>query len=122
MRNPLSKSTLAAAILSAFAFVGMPNEAEAQVDLPDANCGITLANNCLQFGDFSVYSLGLLSFYQKEFNLFQGSDFIYKPNEATVNIIDGAGTGTQAQGSGTAIDDPFRAMTGASGSGGAWSG
>lgn len=28
--------------------------------LPAANCGTTQANNCIQFGDFSVYSLGLL--------------------------------------------------------------
>jgi hypothetical protein len=92
----------------------MPNEAKAQVDLPDANCGTTLADNCLQFGDFSVYSLGLLSYYQQQFNLFQGFDFTYKPNEATVNVIDGAGQGTTVQGSNTAIDDPFRAMTGTS--------
>ena len=92
----------------------MPNEAKAQVDLPDANCGTTLADNCLQFGDFSVYSLGLLTYYQQQFNLFQGFDFTYKPNEATVNVIDGAGQGTTVQGSNTAIDDPFRAMTGTS--------
>lgn len=114
MRNPLSKTTLAAAVLSAFALSGMPNEAKAQVDLPTANCGITLADNCLQFGDFSVYSLGLLSFYQQQFNLFQGFDFTYKPNEAIVNVIDGAGQGTTVQGTNTAIDDPFRAMTGTS--------
>ena len=118
MRNPLSKATLAAAVLSAFAVGAMPNEAKAQtVNLPDANCGVTLANNCLQFGDFSVYSLGLLSYYQQQFNLFQGFDFTYKPNEATVTVIDGAGQGTSAQGTSTAIDDPFRAMTGSSGSG-----
>jgi len=114
MRKPLFKLTFAAAALSAFALGGMPNEAEAQINLPDANCGTTLANNCLEFGDFSVYSLGLLSFYQQQFNLFQGFDFTYKPNEAIVNVIDGAGQGTQAQGTGTVIDDPFRAMTGTS--------
>ena len=115
MRNPVSKLTLAAAaVLSAFALSGMPNEAKAQVNLPDANCGITLANNCLEFGDFSVYSLGLLSFYQTQFNLFSGFDFTYKPNEATVNVIDGAGQGTTLQGTNTLIDNPFRAMTGTS--------
>ena len=104
--------------MSAFALGGMPNEAKAQtVNLPTANCGLTLANNCLEFGDFQVYSLGLLSYYQKPsngFNLYQGFDFTYKPNEATINVIDGAGKGTQDQGTGTAIDDPFRAMTGTS--------
>jgi hypothetical protein len=115
MRNLLSKATFAAAALSAFALGGMPNEAKAQtVNLPDADCGTTLTDNCLEFGDFTVYSLGLLSYYQTQFSLFEGFDFTYKPNEAEVNVIDGAGQGTSTQGSGTAIDDPFRAMTGTS--------
>lgn len=29
--------------------------------LPIANCGFTQTNNCIQFGDFSVYSLALLA-------------------------------------------------------------
>src|SRR5512145_733388 len=82
VKKPLFKLTLAAAAVSALALGGMANEAKAQtVNLPTANCGLTLANNCLEFGDFQVYSLGLLSYYQKPsngFNLYQGFDFTYK--------------------------------------------
>ena len=83
----------------------IPSVAHAQVNLPTANCGVgSTANNCLVFDQFTVYSLGLLSDYQKNLGLYGGFDFTYKPNEALVTIIDGAGQGTPIQGAGTAID------------------
>lgn len=54
-------------LLSALAFaasIGWLGGAHADMQtftpLPAPNCGLTQTNNCIQFGDFSVYSLGLL--------------------------------------------------------------
>ena len=86
----------------------------AQVNLPAPNCG-PFGGNCLKFDDATVYSLGVLKYYQTQFGLNPGFDFTYKPNEAAVMVIDGAGQGIAAnQGAGKLIDDPFRAMTGGS--------
>lgn len=113
MKNSLWSVGIGAIFSLAMSSVALPGAAMAQVNLPTANCGFgSSANNCLIFGDFSVYSLGLLSDQQTSFNLFSGYDFTYKPNEALINIIDGAGQGTTLQGATKAIDDPFRAMTG----------
>lgn len=114
MKNSLWSLGIGTAFSLAVSSVGLPSTAFAQtINLPEANCGFgSSANNCLVFGDFSVYSLGLLSDQQKQFGLWNNYDFTYKPNEALINVIDGAGQGTTLQGLNTAIDDPFRAMTG----------
>lgn len=114
MKNSLWSVGIGTVFSLAMSAVAVPSVALGQtINLPTANCGYgSSANNCLVFGDFSVYSLGLLSDQQQKFGLWSGYDFTYKPNEALINVIDGAGTGTTLQGTGTAIDDPFRAMTG----------
>ncbi|MBL8397395.1 MAG: PEP-CTERM sorting domain-containing protein [Candidatus Accumulibacter sp.] len=56
------KITLCAATM-AYAFGGGVSTAvAAPVVLPTANCGTGIGNNCLQLGDFSVFSLALLNF------------------------------------------------------------
>lgn len=113
MKTMLRLAGSAAAALSIWA--GVPAAAHAQVvNLPTANCGVaSLANNCLIFDDFTVMSMSYLGDIQKNFPpLYTGFNFTYKPNQAVVNVLDGPGQGTAAQGAGTSIDDPFRAMTG----------
>lgn len=116
MRKNLLPSALMAGFvgLSSYGLIpgGVVSVAQAE-DLPTANCGIDVDNNCLVFDDFTVYSLSLLQHYQTNtFNLYDGYDFVYKPNEATVLITETDGNGTAIQGTGTNIDDPWRALTG----------
>jgi hypothetical protein len=104
------------AIAFGFALAGAPlATVAASINLPPPNCGVGAGTNCLVFDDATVYSLGLLSYFQTKFGTNAGFDFTYKPNEATVTVIDGAGQGTKFQGTGTAIDDPFRGMNSSQG-------
>lgn len=57
----LLRNILTAGVFSA-AMVGAVPTASALVSLPSPDCGTGATNNCLQFGDFSVYSLALLNF------------------------------------------------------------
>lgn len=93
--------------------------ASAAASLPTANCGLGPTNNCLLFGDFTVYSLPLLQAYQGSatfplYSSLQGYDLVAKPNEALVDVISTNAQGTALQGSGKSIDDPYDARTGSS--------
>jgi len=96
----------------------VPLQSAKAVDLPTGTCGLGSGDVCLTFDDFDVYSLSFLQELQTAtYDPVTGGalasfDFVAKPNEATVLITDTDGNGTAAQGSGTNIDDPFRAMTG----------
>ena len=90
--------------------------------LPAADCGLGPTNNCLVFGDFTVYSLPLLQEYKSSntyplYGPLQPYDLVIKPNESTVDIISTNAQGTAAQGTGKLIDDPYDARTGGSGTG-----
>lgn len=96
----------------------VPIQSAKAVDLPTGSCGLGSGDLCLTFDDFDVYSLSLLQELQNSTydaatgGSLAGLDFVAKPNEATVLITETDGNGTTAQGTGTSIDDPFRAMTG----------
>lgn len=96
-------------------------------DLPTANCGTTQTNNCIQFGDFNVYSLALL--YNQ--NVFQNTGTVpaSNPNPGQPFYVGSApgelgnngyivlGTGTNnsnvvTNGGGTLIDDARSLPTG----------
>ncbi|RLA43229.1 MAG: hypothetical protein DRR42_22095 [Gammaproteobacteria bacterium] len=99
--------------------------------LPTPNCGTTQANNCVQFGDFSVYSLGLLN-VQAEYedtgtiptqNPTPGDPYYVKsaPGELGLDgyIVYGTGTnnkGVVTNGDGDEIDDAQEQPNGSSSS------
>lgn len=63
MKTSLCRITLCTAALAGAFAGGLPAAVAAPIAvLPTPNCGTGAANNCLQFGDFSVYSLALLNF------------------------------------------------------------
>jgi len=95
----------------------LPFNTAKAVDLPPGGCGLEADDVCLTFDDFDVYSLGLLQSFQDQFGLFGGFDFVEKPNEADILVINTSGNGTADQGGTTDIDDPFGAVTGGSGVG-----
>ena len=113
----------------------MPTAAQAMMQsftpLPVANCGTTQANNCIQFGDFAVYSLGLLH-VQDEFantgtipttNPTPGDAFYVASSPGELGndgyIVYGTGTNNNSvntNGDGTLIDDAQSQPTGTGGS------
>lgn len=54
-------STMVFAATVGWAGVAQGGTMQTFTALPTANCGLAQTNNCVQFGDFSVYSLALLS-------------------------------------------------------------
>jgi hypothetical protein len=89
----------------------------ADATLPSADCGLGPTNTCVVFGDFTVFSLPLLRYYQLTPSTplsasLQGLTLEEKPNEALINVMTTSASGTKAQGKGTSIDDPYDAMTG----------
>jgi len=93
----------------------IPISSSHAVDVPPSPDGCGLEGEpCLTFIDFDVYSLSLLQSFQSVLGLFDGLDFVEKPNDADVTIFDTDGNGTAAQGSGTDIDDAYQANTGQS--------
>ena len=62
MKSP-SKILSAVAFAAAIGWAGVAHSAVMQTftALPTPNCGLAQTNNCIQFGDFSVYSLALLA-------------------------------------------------------------
>lgn len=109
---------LAGGMALAVGMVLAPGEVAADpVTLPTANCGVgSVANNCLVFNDFTVYSLGLLTYYQSNFGLYSGLNFTAQSNEASIFVLNFNGQGTPLQGQQgqtvTNIDDPYDALTG----------
>lgn len=95
-----------------------PMSAKAGFEPPAASCGFGPTNNCVTFGDFTVYSLPLLDYYKHTpatplSASLQGLDLVVKPNDATLNVVKTNAQGTKFQGKNTLIDDPFDARTGA---------
>lgn len=124
-QNILSVVALAAAI----SCMGVAHGAmQSFTALPSPNCGTTQTNNCVQFGDFSVYSLALL-YTQATFastgiiptsNPNPGDPYYVKsaPGELSQNgyIVYGTGTNNNnvvTNGAGTLIDDAQAQATGA---------
>lgn len=106
----ISLGILLAGLLS----VPLPVKAASTIDIPALQCiPGDLTNNCLVFDDFTVMSLGFLQTVQgSPFNLYDGYDFLAKPNEADAFIYTFNAQGEPIQGAGTLIDDPFDSMTG----------
>ena len=123
-------------ILSAIAFaatIGWAGGAHSALmqsftTLPTPNCGTTQTNNCVQFGDFSVYSLALLSAQAKfastgiipTTNPNPGDPFYVASNVGELGndgyIVYGTGTNNKnvvTNGAGTLIDDAQQQATGA---------
>lgn len=97
----LLRNILTAGVFSA-AMVGAVPTASALVSLPSPDCGTGATNNCLQFGDFSVYSLALLNFGAtgSASNPGPGDPFYVKssPGELGVDGYIVYGTGTNNNG------------------------
>lgn len=117
-------SVVSALLFGALSYTG-PASAD-PVTLPSADCGLGPTNNCVVFQDFTVYSLPLLQEYQDpsgqtpDYPLtasLQGLNLVAKPNEAVVRVYWTSAEGTAAQGTGTSIDDPYDARTGAGNTG-----
>jgi len=89
-----------------------PARAASEIDIPTLNCEIELGNNCLVFDDFTSLSLTYLQELQIQFDAYSGYDFLAKPNEADAYIYRFNEQGTDLQGDGTLIDDPFDAVNG----------
>lgn len=103
----------------ALGIAGIAPNAAAVVTLPDPNCGPSVGNNCLTFGDFSVYSLALLNFAATgdAANPGPGDPFYVKssPGELGVDGYIVYGTGTNNNGVVTNVagmDNSFSTPTG----------
>jgi hypothetical protein len=109
-------TSIASAFLFGILFSTGPAFAD-PVELPDADCGLGPTNTCVVFQDFEVYSLPLLQEYQTgSYPLtesLQDLNLVAKPNEAVVRVYWTSAQGTAEQGTGTLIDDPYDARTGA---------
>lgn len=121
----ISTSVIAAAVFAVCS--GLQAHAAPVLALPAANCGTTQANNCVQYGNFSVYSLGLL-YTQAVFgstgvipttNPNPGDPFYVKSAPGELGnpgyIVYGTGTNNQGvvtNGAGTLIDDAQQLPTG----------
>lgn len=96
--------------------------------LPSPNCGLTQTNNCITFGDFSVYSLGLL-YVQATYaatgiipttNANPGDPYYVQSSPGELGndgyIVYGTGTNNKnvvTNGNGTLIDDAQQQPSGA---------
>lgn len=101
--RPLAARLLRTTALAAgFGFaVGLAiaqQSASAQPMLPTPNCGFGIANNCLVFDDFTVYSLGLLSFLNGDGAPNGNELFNIKstPGELAGDVVIGTGAGGPA--------------------------
>ena len=117
------RSTLAGAAVGIGIMLQAPG-ALAGVDLPVADCGLANTNTCLEFGDFTVYSLPYLQDIQKNnpgspiYDSLQGLDLKFRVSEPELWVVDNNGTGTALQGVAQGqnpdplIDDPYTAIQG----------
>ena len=71
--------------------------------LPQANCGLGAGNNCLQFSDFTVYSLALLGFQKGEGTLGPGDTYYVESNG--INLQNALVIGTGISGAGSSNQD-----------------
>jgi hypothetical protein len=119
-----------AALAAAIGCTGVANAGptmQSFTTLPSPNCGLSQTNNCIQFGDFTVYSLGLL--YTQAYFAQHGSFPTTNPNPGKPFYVasdpgelgrDGYivyGTGTNnnnvvTNGNGRLIDDAQQQPTG----------
>lgn len=103
----------------ALGIAGVSPNAAAVVTLPDPNCGELAGNNCITYGDFSVYSLALLNFAATgdAANPAPGDPFYVKssPGELGTDGYIVYGTGTNNNGVVTNVagmDNSFSTPTG----------
>ncbi len=88
------------------------------LDLPEEDCGTTATDTCQYFGDFTVYSLPLLDYYQSTsstalYDDLQGLDLTVRISEIDLWISNNNGQSNGPQGRNTGIDDPYDAAQGA---------
>src|SRR5204863_2034356 len=110
----LKSLPIAAATAMAMFAVGSPS-ALADVPLPTANCGTVAGTNCLQFDDFTVYSLALLDLQNGDDGKL-GPKSIYHVTTVGIDLQNElvVGTGSSGQGpvnsdliGGGNVDDAF---------------
>ncbi len=87
------------------------------LDLPEEDCGIAATNTCQYFGDFTVYSLPLLDYYQSTsstalYSDLQGLDLDVSVSEIDLWVSNNNGQSNGPQGNNTGIDDPYDAAQG----------
>lgn len=118
MPNKILSTVALAAMLG---WAGAAHSATQTFDpLPAPDCGITVTNNCIQFGDFSVYSLALLAAQAGAIPPFNTTDpyFVQSSPGELANpgyIVYGTGTGNPGvviNGAGTLIDNAQSQPTG----------
>src|SRR3569832_119985 len=73
--------------------------ASADVILPAPNCGLGPTNNCLQFSDFSVYSLALLNFQAGAGPIGPSDPYAVSTNGTALQNAIVVGTGVSGAGS-----------------------
>jgi hypothetical protein len=86
--------------------------------LPAANCGTVTGTNCLQFDDFTVYSLALLNFQAQKGQISPNDPFAVSTNGTSLQNALVIGTGVNGAGSinsdivsGGLADDAYRTPT-----------
>lgn len=109
------------ALAATLGWAGAAHSATQTFDpLPAPDCGTATTNNCIQFGDFSVYSLGLLAAQAGAVPPFNTTDpyFVQSSPGELANpgyIVYGTGTGNLGvvtNGAGTLIDNAQSQPTG----------
>jgi hypothetical protein len=75
------------------------SSASADVSLPNAHCGTTAGTNCLQFDDFTVYSLSLLNLQAGAGPISPSDPFDVSTNGQALQNSLVVGTGVNGQGS-----------------------
>jgi hypothetical protein len=88
--------------LSAAAFgaaLALSAPASAAPFLPPANCGTVAGTNCLQFQDFTVYSLALLNFQAQQGPIGPGDQYAVSTNGVALQNALVVGTGVSGAGS-----------------------
>src|SRR5690349_20472399 len=79
--------------------VSFASPAFADVILPAPNCGTVAGTNCLQFDDFTVYSLALLNLQAGAGKIGPGDPFAVSTNGIALQNALVVGTGVGGQGS-----------------------
>jgi len=109
---------MAATTALAMAALGSP-AASAAVSLPTAHCGTVTGTNCLNFDDFTVYSLALLNLQAGAGPISPGDPFDVSTNGTALQNSLVVGTGVSGAGSvnsdqigGGLVDDAFETPSG----------
>ncbi len=104
--------------LAAPAFAAVLATSATAAPLPAPNCGLTAANNCLYFDDFTVYSLALLNFQAGAGDVNGNDPFKVDTNGTALQNAIVVATGVNGQGSvntdisATGIDQAHETPTG----------